>query len=158
MSATIASFPFNALLLGFGTEVNAAYHISRRMYQQLTGPLYRSYSVAASVVVGQTLGEGDPAGARFNGFAIAGLALLSLGFAGAVLVFGAEALVLVFTRDPETVGYAVTFARVFGLVMAFFGLFFTFAGALRGAGDTRTPFYARLTCTFGFMFVFSSVV
>lgn len=37
-SQTIANFPFNSILLGFGTEVNAAYHIGRRMYQQLAGP------------------------------------------------------------------------------------------------------------------------
>ncbi|WP_277505957.1 MATE family efflux transporter [Haladaptatus sp. DYSN1] len=47
MSTSVANFPFNALLLVFGTEVSAAYHIGRRIYQQLAGPLYRSYSVAA---------------------------------------------------------------------------------------------------------------
>lgn len=42
--------------------------------------------------------------------------------------------------------------------MVFFGLFFAFAGSLRGAGDTRTPFYARLTGTFGFTLGFSYLV
>ena len=42
MSSSIANFPFNALLLIFGTEATAAYHVARRIYQQLTGPLYRS--------------------------------------------------------------------------------------------------------------------
>jgi Na+-driven multidrug efflux pump len=35
--------------------------------------------------------------------------------------------------------------------MVFFGVFFPLAGALRGAGDTRTPFYARLLGAFVFM-------
>ncbi|MFB6159770.1 MAG: MATE family efflux transporter [Haloferacaceae archaeon] len=154
MSTSVANFPFNALLLLFGTDVTAAYHIGRRVYQQLTGPLYRSYSTAASILVGQALGEGEPGTARFDGFAIAALGVLTLGVAGGVLVAGAEPIAGAFTGDPETLGHAVTFTRVFGASMPFFGLFFPFAGSLRGAGETRTPFYARFLGTFGFMLGF----
>jgi putative MATE family efflux protein len=59
-AATVAEFPFNALLLVFGMEVNAAYQIGRRMYQQVTGPLSRGYHVAASVVVGQASATASP--------------------------------------------------------------------------------------------------
>ena len=155
MSTSVANFPFNAILLMFGTEVNAAYHIARRIYQQLTGPVYRSLSTAASIVVGQTLGEGDPEGARFQGLAITALGVITLGLAGVVLVVGAEPLGRLFTSDAETLEYAVTFTRVFGVSMLAFGVFFPIAGSLRGAGDTRTPFYARLTGTFGFMLGFA---
>ena len=155
MSTSLANFPFNALLLTFGTEVNAAYHISRRIYQQFTGPLYRSFSVAASIVVGQTLGEGDPADARFSGAAITALSVLSLGIAGIVLFVGAEPIARIFTGDAETLGYASAFTRTFGVSMVFFGVFFPVAGSLRGAGDTRTPFYARFTGTFGFLLGFA---
>ena len=154
MSTSVANFPFNAILLMFGTEVNAAYHIARRIYQQLTGPVYRALSTAASIVVGQTLGEGDPEGARFEGFAITALGVITLGLAGVALVVGAAPLGRLFTSDAETLEYAVTFTRVFGVSMLAFGVFFPIAGSLRGAGDTRTPFYARLTGTFGFMLGF----
>ena len=43
LASTLAEFPLNAILLGFGTEVNAAFHIGRRIYQQLTGPLSRGF-------------------------------------------------------------------------------------------------------------------
>jgi putative MATE family efflux protein len=155
MSTSLANFPFNALLLTFGTEVNAAYHIGRRVYQQLAGPLYRSYSVAASVVVGQTLGEGNPEAARFSGLAITALGLLTLGIAGGVLFFGAEPIARVFTSDAETLDYAIDFTRVFGVSMLSFGVFSPIAGSLRGAGDTRTPFYARLSGTLGFTLGFA---
>ncbi|SNZ03187.1 putative efflux protein, MATE family [Natronoarchaeum philippinense] len=157
MSTSVANFPFNALLLTFGTDVNAGYHIGRRIYQQLAGPLYRSYNVAASIVVGQSLGEGDAEGARFAGRAIAALSVLTLGAAGGVLVVGADPLAGVFTSDAATRQYAATFARVFGVSMLSFGVFFPFAGSLRGAGDTRTPFYANFSGTFGFMLGFSYV-
>ncbi|ESP90000.1 MATE family efflux transporter [Candidatus Halobonum tyrrellensis] len=158
MSTSVANFPFNSLLLLFGTEVTAAYHIGRRVYQQFTGPLYRSYSTAASIVVGQALGEGDPTEARFSGVAITALSVLTLGVAGVVLFAGAEPIADLFTNDPPTLAYAVAFTRVFAVSMVFFGLFFPLAGGLRGAGDTRTPFYARFTGTFGFMLGFGYVV
>jgi putative MATE family efflux protein len=151
MSTSVANFPFNALLLVFGTEVNAAYHIGRRIYQQLTGPIYRAINTVASILVGQSLGEGDPAGARYTGFAIAALSVVTMGVAGAILVIGAEPIARVFTNDPPTLEYATTFTRVFGVSMLFFGIFFPFAGGLRGAGETRIPFYGRAIGSFGFM-------
>ena len=155
MSTSVANFPFNALLLVFGTEVTAGYHIGRRVYQQLTGPLYRSLSLAASIVVGQTLGRGDADEARFAGAAITALGTLLLGASAVVLVLAAGPIASLFTRDPLTVAHAATFIRVFGASMVFFGVFFPLAGALRGAGDTRTPFYARFTGAFGFLLGFS---
>ncbi len=151
MSSTVANFPFNALLLLFGTEVTAAYHIGRRIYQQLSGPIYRSITTGASILVGQALGEGDPEGARYAGFAIAAMSILLMSVLGAILVLGAEPIASVFTRDPLTLSYASTFTAVFGVSMVAFGVFSPFAGSLRGAGDTRTPFYARAVGTFGFM-------
>lgn len=76
MSTSLANFPFNALLLLFGTEVNAAYHIGRRLFQQLTGPLYRSFNTVTNIIVGQTLGEGKPDEARYSAGAILALASL----------------------------------------------------------------------------------
>jgi Na+-driven multidrug efflux pump len=151
MSSSVANFPFNALLLLFGTEVNAAYHIGRRIYQQLAGPFYRAFSTVTSIVVGQALGEGDVEAARYATRAILAFSVAVLGCAGLVLFVGAEPLVNVFTRDRATAGYAAAFTRVFGVSMVWFGVFFPLAGALRGAGDTRTPFYARLLGSFGFL-------
>lgn len=151
MSTSIANFPFNALLLLFGTEVTAAYHIGRRVYQQLTGPIYRAIGTVASILVGQALGEGDPADARYAGLGITALSLLTMSIAGAVLLLGAGPIAGIFTSDPVTLGYATNFTKIYGVSMLFFGIFSPFAGSLRGAGDTRTPFYARAIGTFGFM-------
>lgn len=151
MSSSLANFPFNALLLLFGTEATAAYHISRRIYQQFAGPLYRSFGTVASIIVGQTLGSGRPGEARRSAGSILALSVLSLGCAGVVLFVGAEQLAAIFTQDPTTIGYAIAFTRAFAVSLLFMGVFFPVAGALRGAGDTRTPFYARFTGAFVFM-------
>lgn len=158
MSSSIASFPFNALLLTFGTEVNAAYHIARRIYQQLAGPLYRSLSVASSIIVGQTVGTGDSDEARFSGFAIAAFSVATMGLGGVALFTAAAPLARFFSQDSLTIVYTVEFIRAFAATMVFFGLFYTFAGGLRGAGDTRTPFYAQFTGQLAFMLGFSYLV
>jgi putative MATE family efflux protein len=145
----IAEFPFNALLLGFGESVNAGFQIGRRVYQQVTGPLSRGYNVAASVLVGQSLGAGDPDEARFNGWAVAGLGVLTVGAIGLALVAVAPRLVPIFTDDASTIAYAVDFARVYGLAGAALVCFSALSGALQGASETRIPFVARVSGMFG---------
>ena len=149
MASTVAEFPFNAILLGFGEPVNAGFQIGRRMYQQVTGPLSRGYNVAASVVVGQRLGEGDADGARFEGWAVAGLGVATVGVIGVGLVFAADAFVSLFTEDPETVSYAVEFAQVYGLAASGLVVFSVLSGCLQGASETRVPFLGRVTGVFG---------
>ncbi len=152
---TAVEFPFNSLLLLFGTEVNAAYQIGRRMYQQVTSPLSRGYNVAASVVVGQALGDGDPEEAAFLGWATAALGLVTVGTIGLALFVGADRFVLLFTRDAATLSYATGFARAYGIAVPFLVLFVVLTGALQGGSDTRTPFLARTTGLVGFFLGFS---
>jgi MATE family multidrug resistance protein len=150
LATTVAEFPFNAILLGFGQPVNAGFQIGRRMYQQVTGPLSRGYNVAASVVVGQRLGEGDPAGARFEGWAVAALGIATVGVIGLGLVFVADAFVSLFTKDPATVEYAVAFAQVYGISATGLVVFSVLSGSLQGASETRVPFIGRASGVFGF--------
>ncbi|THE64957.1 MATE family efflux transporter [Salinadaptatus halalkaliphilus] len=141
----VAEFPFNAILLAFGTEVNAAYHIGRRVYQQLSAPLARGYGTAANVLTGQALGRGEPGKAYFNGLASAALAVLSVGGLGIVIFVAAEWVVLVFTRDPATIEYAVGFARAYAISTFLIALYVVVAGSLRGGSETRPPFVAKVT-------------
>lgn len=143
LSTSLANFPLNALILLFGTQANAAFHIGRRLFRQLTGPVYRSVYTVASIVVGQSLGAGEPAEARFAAKSILVLSVGILGAMGVVLFVGAEPVVGLFTDDRTTLAYAVDFSRAFAVSMVFVGVFYPLAGTLVGAGDTRTPFYAR---------------
>ncbi|NHN42118.1 MATE family efflux transporter [Halorubellus sp. JP-L1] len=157
LSNTLANFPFNALLLAFGTDVNAAYQIGLRIYQQITGPLSRGFNVAASVVVGQALGEGDATAARENGWATASLGLVTVGAAGALIFAFAPTLVGFFTDDASTVPNAIAFARTFGVAAPFLVTFVVVSGALQGASDTRTPLVARVVSLLAFYLGFSYV-
>ncbi|GAA0282122.1 MATE family efflux transporter [Halobacterium noricense] len=153
--SALAEFPFNALLLSFGTNVNAAFQIGRRVYQQVTGPLSRGYNVAANVVVGQALGGGDPGTARFDGWAVAALGVLTVGAVGLLLSYYARPLVALLADEPETVRHGVWFARAYGLSAPFLAAFVGLSGALQGASETRVPFVARATGMLGFLVGFS---
>ncbi len=155
--ATAIEFPFNALLLFFGAEVNAAYQIGRRVYQQATSPLSRGLNVGASIVVGQSLGENNPAGARFDGWATAALGLVTVGTLGVVLATLADPLVGLFTDDPETLPLAAAFAFTYGVTAPFTALYVTLSGALQGGSDTKTPFLARTVGLLVFYLGFSAV-
>jgi putative MATE family efflux protein len=146
LAATLVEFPFNSLLLGIGgVPLNAAYQIGRRTYQQVTSPLSRGYHVGASVLVGQALGASDPARARFDAWAIAGLGVLTVGTIGGGLAVVAPDLVGLFTRDAETAAFGATFARVYGLTAVFLVVFVALSGALQGASETRIPMVARIS-------------
>lgn len=151
MSGTVANFPFNGLILLFGTEANAAYHIGRRIFQQFSAPSYRAFGLVSSIIVGQTLGSDAPDEARYEVKALLSIALLVLGGLGVVLFLAAEVVAGLFTQDPVTRNVAIVFTRVFAGSLFFMGVFAPLAGALRGAGDTRTPFVARLLGAFGCM-------
>jgi len=148
LATTILEFPFNSILLAFGTEVNAAYQVGRRVYQQFTGPLSRGYRTGVGIVVGQALGEGDSDGARYSGWATAGLGVATVGGIGVALFLGADPLVALFTDDPETRAYAGAFAATYGLAAPVTVLFVILSGALTSGSDTRTPLIARTTGMF----------
>ena len=146
LAATLIGFPFNSLLLVIGgVPLNAAYQIGRRMYQQVTSPLSRGYHVAASVLVGQALGDADPGRARFDAWAIAGLGVATVGVIGVALTVFAPELVGLFTQDPETAPLAATFARIYGVTAVFLVVYVTLSGALQGASETRIPMVARIS-------------
>lgn len=160
--ATAIEFPFNALLLSFGAEVNAAYQIGRRVYQQVTSPLSRGLRTGASIVVGQALGAGDPEEARFNGWATAALGVLTVGTIGLVLAAFAEPLARLFTDDPDTLPAAAGFAFTYGVTAPATVLYVSLSGSLQGGSDTTTPFIARtvglLVFYLGFSYVASVVL
>jgi len=70
---------------------------------------------------------------------------------GVLLFVAAEPLATLFTRDAATVGFATDFNRAFAVAMVFIGIYFPLSGSLKGAGDTRTPFYAGIVESYVFL-------
>jgi len=136
-----ARFPFLFVLGALGTNVVAAYAIGRRIVTLARMPAF-GYATASSSLVGQALGDGDEGTAEAYGWQTVRLGLATELLLGAAVVLGARHLAVLF--GAEDVGLTATFIYVFAASIAGFGVSRTLQGALRGAGDTRVPFYATL--------------
>ena len=145
LSRTFGRFPFLFVLGVLGTDVVAAYAIGRRVMLLALMPAW-GYSTAASTLVGQAVGGGDDAEATEYGWQTLRIALVTQLLIAAVIFLAAEPLAQVF--GAGNVALTTTFIRVFGLGVAGFSVSRTMRGALRGAGDTRWPFYGGLLGTY----------
>ncbi|MFC7018637.1 MULTISPECIES: MATE family efflux transporter [Haloarcula] len=144
---TFARFPFLFVLGVLGTPTLAAYAIGRRVMLLALMPAW-GYATAASTLVGQHLGSGDPDAATDYGWQTLRVALAVQLAVGAVLVLLARPIVGLFgTAYPEL---AAQFVRVFGLLVAGFSVSRTMRGSLRGAGDTRWPLYGTILGSYGY--------
>ncbi len=101
-------------------------------------------SSAAAVRVGQQLGRRDPEGARRAGWSAI---MLGAGFmicAGLVFVSIPKVIARAFSPDPAVVRAGATLLLVAAAFQLFDGVQVVTTGALRGAGDTKTPMLANL--------------
>ena len=141
LAGVLARFPFLFVLGVLGTNVVAAYAIGRRIVTLARMPAF-GYATASSTLVGQALGDGDEETAEEYGWQTVRIALATGVLLGTFVVIGARPLALLF--GAENVELTVVFIYVFSAAIVGFSLSRTFQGALRGAGDTRIPFYAIL--------------
>lgn len=101
-------------------------------------------SSAAAVRVGNALGRGDRAAAREAGWMAIALGAGFMAVAGVVLVAMPRVIARAFTPDPAVIAAATTLLIIAAAFQLFDGLQTVATGALRGAGDTRTPMLANL--------------
>lgn len=141
LGGILARFPFLFVLGTLGTNVVAAYAIGRRIVTLARMPAF-GYATASSTLVGQAIGQGDEDAAEAYGWQTVRIGLATELLLGAGVILSARQLALLF--GAEDVALTVRFIYLFGAVIAGFTVSRTLQGALRGAGDTRVPFYATL--------------
>jgi len=145
LSRTFGRFPFLFVLGVLGTPIVASYAIGRRVMLLALMPAW-GYSTASSTLVGQRLGAGDPDEAADYGWQTLRIALVTQLLIGAGIFLAALPIAQAF--GAVNVDLTVTFIRVFGLSVAGFSVSRTLRGGLRGAGDTRWPFYGAVAGTY----------
>ena len=148
---TVSRFPMLAFVGLFGPTVVAAYVISRHVWSLMNTPGW-GFGLAASSLVGQSLGENDETTAESYGREIIRLSVATYVLAAAIVFVFAEPIVASFVDDPTdpTVAIAVplVYAACFAVIVQ--GVSSAVAGALDATGDTRWPFYSRALGMFGF--------
>lgn len=153
----VADIPLNWIVLLFGTEVNAAFQIGRRVQQYARMPNW-GFSTASSTLVGNNLGSGDLAASERYGWGSVSLAVFVTGAFGVALFVFAQPVAAIFTGDALTRGAAVDWIRVLAVATVFQSVFAVLRGGLQGAGDTKWPLYATVVGIGGFTLGFSYVV
>ena len=99
------------------------------------------FAIATSALVGQSIGAGRPEEARAAARAAAQWVTLWMIPLGLVFLFFARPIMGLFTDDPEVIRLGARSLRVLALSQPLWGLLFVWAGALRGAGNTRLPLF-----------------
>jgi len=110
------------------------------------------FQMAASTLVGQSVGAGDHqrAESAFRHCSI--LAFFFMAALGVIAYFTVTPGVIGFffrKLDPESIAYARTWTKLMVMVMPLMGIAFTIGGGLRGAGDTVSPLISSIVGMFG---------
>jgi putative MATE family efflux protein len=128
----------------FGTNALAAYGIGVQILS-LSFVVGFGFSIAASTLVGQHMGAGDPERAAASGWRAMALAVGSMSVLSVIIVACARPIALMMISDPEVVRLTVAFIYLLGAAQPLMAIEFSLGGALRGAGDTRFPLAATFT-------------
>jgi MATE family multidrug resistance protein len=101
-------------------------------------------SSAAAVRVGHLIGEGNPAGAGRAGWSALACGVMFMGSAGVVFLAMPARIARLYTPNPAVIRISVTLLAIAAAFQLFDGCQIVAAGALRGAGNTRTPMLCNL--------------
>lgn len=148
LATTIGQLFFIRIVAGLGTVTLAAHQLALTSESISYMPAF-GFQVAATTLVGQALGAGNPKDARRYGnisffICTATMVLMSLG-----LFLFSEQLIGLFSSVPEVVEQGSQALRIIAVGETFFGAALVLTGALRGAGDTKIPFYVCLLTMWG---------
>lgn len=103
------------------------------------------FAIASSALVGQAIGARKRGEAIATGWSATWLALIGMGSLALIFLLVPETVVRIFTNDAAVVPLAAACLRMAALEQPAIAIGMTLSGALRGAGDTRTPLLSTLT-------------
>ncbi|OQB24281.1 MAG: Multidrug resistance protein MdtK [Firmicutes bacterium ADurb.Bin182] len=137
-----------ALITNLGTTALAANYLAVTAEGISYLPAY-GFNVAATTLVAQSLGAGNKESAlRFARLClIIGVAMMS--FTGIIMYIEAEFLISVFTPVAAVILLGSRVLRVEAFAQPFFAASIIGGGVLRGAGDTKWPFYISIAGMWG---------
>jgi putative MATE family efflux protein len=132
----------------FGATGLAVYSIAQRI-QMFGGFGSQGLSMAGGVIVGQSLGAGQPARARQTvWWALAFVAAVQGVICGTIFLFP-ERVMFLFSRDPEVIAMGAPWLRIEAFGYMLFALGNCLGQCLNTAGDTFVPMLASLGSLWG---------
>ncbi|MCZ0756718.1 MATE family efflux transporter, partial [Anoxybacillus sp. J5B_2022] len=129
------------LIVHIGTATYAAHTIAGNIEIFSYMPGY-GLAVAATTLVGQNLGANQKKEAYSYGMLTTGIAVLFMSFIGVILYFFSPWFVIWFTTDKNVIDMVTTALRIDAFAQPALAIGLVLAGALQGAGDTKSPMYS----------------
>jgi MATE family multidrug resistance protein len=142
--AEIGAFAMATFLIGRLGALSLAGHQIALNIASFTYMVPLGISSAAAVRVGQGLGARDVQAAARAGWTALFFGACFMSCAGLTLLVFAHPIARIYTPQAEVVRAGVVLLRVAAVFQLFDGLQVVATGALRGAGNTRTPMLANL--------------
>ena len=137
-------FAVVGLVMGNLGPTAAAAHQITINFASLTYMVPLGVGTAGSVLVGRSIGAGDPAAARRFAVAALGLGVGFMACSALVLVSVPMWIARAYTNDRATIALAASLIPIAGVFQVFDGTQVVSIGLLRGTGDTRAPMIVNL--------------
>jgi len=134
----IGNMAYVTVLASLGVEAYAANQVAINAWSLSFMPGF-GFAVAATTLVGQALGAKEPEAAEQHGYTSYWMGAGLMAAMGLMFVLFPAQIMGFFTNDAEVIAVGTMPLRVMGLAQPFLAAAMIFAGALRGAGDTRFP-------------------
>lgn len=135
---SIGIMVYSFIVIGMGEAVFATSRLALNVIFLSQMPGF-GFSVAATTLVGQSLGANQPRRAVLGAKLSTRSALIWMSLMGIVFYFQGETLMRLFTDDPEVLHLGGEAMKVIAFNQPPLALAFVLGGALRGAGDVRFP-------------------
>ena len=132
-----------AMISGLGTAALAAHQLANSGESLCYMPIF-GFSIAATTLVAQNLGAGDKERAFKQGAWSTWMSVAVMCTASAIMFALAPNIIDLFSNDSEVIALGARVLRIEAFAEPFFAIATVVAGVLRGAGDTRWPFYISL--------------
>jgi len=132
---------FFGIVARYGTSAYAAYGIGISLVS-FSVVIGFGFGIAASTLVGQYLGAGEPVLARMAGWRALRMGVGAMCLMSILIALFAQDLAAFMIDDPEVISYTTAFLYMIAISQPLMACEITLGGALRGAGDTRFPLVA----------------
>lgn len=153
----VGQLAFTMILSSLGTVAYAAHRIAMQAESLSFMPGF-GFALAATSLVGQALGAGNPQEAEHVGLEAARIAAYGMGLMGLLFLAFPRALVAVFTSDQAVISHSAAAIRIVAISQPFMAVHMVLAGGLRGAGDTRTVMLVSLVGICGVRLALASLL
>ncbi|MDQ0999745.1 putative MATE family efflux protein [Neobacillus niacini] len=129
------------LIVKIGADIFAAHSIAGNIEMFAYMPGY-GLAIAATTLVGQSIGAKRSKEAYEYGMITSWIAVGFMSFVGVLLYFLSPWFATWFTTDENAVDMVVTALRIDAFAQPALAIGLVLAGALQGAGDTKSPMYS----------------